>query len=302
MKNLLFIISAFFLVVSCDLYPQDEYEEFYVVESYLVAERQLPPLFLSTTAPASARYSFQDFAVDNATVQVDLLSGDANSAIEQTFLYQMDSSGVYSSIQQHSVLPARNYQLRISNIPGDNLASITGVTSVPDSFTSTSTVPDSVVYQSENQLEITINPSRSGDRQNYFIFTTIAEHPTIENLTPLYADFFDEEEDVIEDFEKTSSGIVNEANFEITNDGSVILKYPWLAVAFFEDNRIVANIIDDNIYDFVRSQSVQLGGSTLSPGEIPNVIYRLEGGIGVFGSIAADTIETYIKRPNPNNF
>ena len=90
---------------------------------------------------------------------------------------------------------------------------------------------------------------------------------------------------------------MNESNFEISPDSSVILQYPWLAVAFFEENQIVANIIDDNIYDFVRSQSVQLGGSTLSPGEIPNILYNIEGGIGVFGSIAADTIQTYIKRP-----
>ncbi len=297
MKNLIYIIGLLFILSSCELYPQDDYEEFYVVESYLVADRQLPPVYLSKTAPVEIRYTFSNFAVRNADVRIDLLSGDLNSAIEQTFQYQMDSAGVYSAVDNHEVLPARNYQLRVSGIPEDSEALITGTTSVPDAFTSSSPVPDSIVYQSEQQLEVLINPGRSGQRQNYFIFTTIAENPTLQNLTPLYADFFDEEENEIEDFQKTSSGIVNEANFEVNNDGSVLLKYPWLAVAFFEENQIVANIIDDNIYDFVRSQSVQLGGSTLSPGEIPNVIYRLEGGIGVFGSIAADTIETYIKRP-----
>lgn len=49
------------------------------------------------------------------------------------------------------------------------------------------------------------------------------------------------------------------------------------------------------MYDFVRSESVQLGGSTLSPGEIQNVITHVEGGLGIFGSLASDTIQTYIK-------
>lgn len=298
MKHLFLTLLAFSLIlVSCDLYPQDEYEEFYVVESYLVALEELPQVFLSTTAPVSSEYSFQNFAVTNVSVEVNLLTGGEGSSIEQSFSYQMDSDGVYSPATAHEVLPARTYQLRITNIPDDPSASIVGYTAVPDTFSSKSQVPDSVIYQSENQIELDISPSINSERQSYFIFTTIALDPSIQNFTPLYADFFDEDEDQLSDFVKTSSGIVNEANFETKPDGTITLKYPWLAVAFFENNQIVANIIDDNIYDFVRSQSVQLGGSTLSPGEIPNALYRLEGGIGVFGSLAADTIQTYIKRP-----
>jgi len=291
------LISFFLILVSCDLYPQDEYEEFYVVESYLVALDPLPSVFLSTTAPATSEYSFDGFAVNNADVEINLLSGDENSSVEQTFPYQMDSNGVYSSIVSHEVLPARTYQLRITDIPNDPEAFITGYTAVPDTFSSKSQVRDSVIYQSEEQIQLDITPSVNAERQSYFIFTTIALNPSLENFTPLYADFFNEDEDELSDFTKTSSGIVNEANFETQSDGTITLKYPWLAVAFFENNQIVANIIDDNIYDFLRSQSVQLGGSTLSPGEIPNAIYQLEGGIGVFGSLAADTIQTYIKRP-----
>ncbi|MEO9885560.1 MAG: hypothetical protein ABJR05_05270 [Balneola sp.] len=299
MRAFSFSFVFFYLaIVSCDLYPQDEYEEFYVVESYLVALEELPPVFLSTTAPATSAYSFAGFSVQNADVRIDLLTGDKNSGIEQTFIYQMDSSGVYSSTTSHQVLPARTYQLRISNLPDDDPnALIRGYTAVPDTFSSKSQVPDSVIYQSVNQIQLDITPSVNAERQSYFIFTTIALNPSFQNFTPLYADFFDEDEDQLSDFTKTSSGIVNEANFETQEDGTITLKYPWLAVAFFENNQIVANIIDDNIYDFLRSQTVQLGGSTLSPGEIPNALYRLEGGIGVFGSLAADTIQTYIKRP-----
>lgn len=285
------------LLISCELYPQDEYEEFYVVENYLTALDELSNLYLSTTAPANIEYSFEDFAVRNASVQVNLLSEGVGSSIEDVFPYEMNEPGVYSSLVSHKALPNRTYQLSISNIPGDIEASIVAYTTVPDTFSTVSQVQDTVIYQSENQIEIDITPSENSERQSYFVFTTISQNPSIENLTPLYADFFEDEEGDIKEFAKTSSGIVNEANFEQTPNGSIRLKYPWLAVAFFEDNQIVANIIDDNIYDFLRSQSVQLGGSTLSPGEIPNALYRIEGGIGVFGSLAADTIQTYIKRP-----
>jgi hypothetical protein len=33
-------------------------------------------------------------------------------------------------------------------------------------------------------------------------------------------------------------------------------------------------------------------------GEIPNAIYHIEGGLGVFGSMAADTITTRFIRPS----
>jgi len=51
------------------------------------------------------------------------------------------------------------------------------------------------------------------------------------------------------------------------------------------------------MYDFLRSQSVQTGGSTLSPGEIQNIDYNVEGGIGIFGSMASDTIAVNILEP-----
>jgi hypothetical protein len=303
MRSLLLTIITFsILIVSCDLYPQDDYQEFYVVESYLIAQDQIAPIYLSSTAPATSAYSFEDYAISGANVRVHLLSDDGDSSIVQTFAYQLDSAGVYSSAFQHTVLPSRIYQLEITNIPDDPAASIIGYTTVPDTFSNVSQIPDTVIYQSENQIEIDITPSENDQRQSYFIFTTIALNPNKENFTPLYSDFFDDEEDEIGDFVKTSSGIVNEANFETKPNGIVTLKYPWLAVAFYGDNQIVANIIDDNIYDFLRSQSVQLGGSTLSPGEIPNVLYRLDGGIGVFGSLAADTIQTYIERPSIRDF
>lgn len=304
MRPLFFTLLAFsFIMISCNPYPQDEYVEFYVVESYLIAQNELPEVYLSTTAPVTSRYLFQDYSVANASVTIDLLEDGKDSPIEQFYSYEMDSEnqGVYKPRVSHKVLPSRTYRIRIGEIPDDPSASIIGYTTVPDTFRTITAIPDTVVYQSNDQIELDISESVNPNRQSYFIFTTISLGPDFESFTPLYMDFYDDDEDELGDFVKTSSGIVNEENFINNADGTLTLKYPWLAVAFFGDNQIVANTIDDNIYDFLRSQSVQLGGSTLSPGEIPNVLYRLEGGIGVFGSLAADTVQTYIKRPTETN-
>ena len=298
MKSLFlyFSFSLLLIVGGCDLYPQDDYKEYYVVESYLIADMELPALYLSTTAPVSSEYNFDDTAISAAIVEVRLLQSGIGSPVEQTFAYQLDSPGVFVASVTHNVLPTRTYQLHIT-IPSTS-EEIIGHTIIPDSFTAANTIPNSVEYQSENQIEVVIPASNSDARQNYFIFTTLALEASVDNFTPVYGDFYDAEDgDELSDFSTLSSGIVSEGNFENNNDGTVTLKYPWLAVAFYGETKIVTNIIDENIYDFLRSQSVQLGGSSISPGEIPNVIYNIDGGIGVFGSIAADTIQTNITRP-----
>ncbi|MEO1022375.1 MAG: DUF4249 family protein [Bacteroidota bacterium] len=296
----LFVLFLAATIAGCDLYPQDDYEEFVVVEAYLVTDRALPLIFVSTTAPVTEEYSFENTGIPTADVRIHLMTGDENSAIEQTFTYEigMDNvnqriNGVFAAVDAHDVLPMRTYQI---DIRIDGREQITGFTTTPNRFQSTGVVPDNVVYQSEEQIEVGI-PRSTGDRQNFFIFTTISLEPSEEQLTPIYADFFDPDEDELDEFIKTSSGIVNEGNFELNPDGTITLVYPWIAVAFYGENQIVTNIIDDNLFDFVRSESVQLGGSTLSPGEIPNLIYRLDNAIGVFGSIAADTIQTNVLRP-----
>tara|TARA_R110000868_G_scaffold304437_16_gene565234 strand:- start:2509 stop:3441 length:933 start_codon:yes stop_codon:yes gene_type:complete len=308
MKNtsilFLLILGTFF---GCDIYPQDEYEEFYVVESYIVAGRNLQQVRLSTTGEAFEFYSFENTAVSNASVSINLLNTNSNR-VEQSFPFQMDTPGIYIPTIDHEVLPERTYQLLVSVPNGASFDEISATAIVPGSFDVIGGVQDTLVYQSTEQLEVTLSESSYPGRQNVYVFNTLALNPIPENLTPLYADFYDNEEeidsngvrnnDLLLEFSNTSSGLLNAGNFTINNDGSITIRYPWLAVAFFEENRIVATTVDDNIYDYIRSGSVQFGGSTLSPGEIQNVITHIEGGIGLFGAMASDTIPTFFKR-NP---
>ncbi|SMO97768.1 DUF4249 family protein [Gracilimonas mengyeensis] len=303
MKNLLtlLLITAAAALVSCETYPQDDYEEYYVVEAYLVADRQLPHVRLSKTVPADEVYDFSQAAINNANVAIQLLESGPESTVEQTYSYSfsMQNPGIYWADVSHHVLPSRTYRLHITFPDSDD--EITATTIIPGGFDILEGVRDTIVYQSSEQLEITVSESSYPGRQNIFIFNALSDNPVAENLTPVYFDFYedgDEDPEDLELFANNSSGIINEGNFEKNPDGSITIDYPWIGIAYYGENKIVANTLDDNIYDFIRSQEVQLGGSTLSPGEIQNVIYNIEGGIGVFGALASDTVETFVKR-NP---
>jgi len=292
----LFAITAL-LLFGCESYDQDDYREYIVVESYAVAEQPLPDIRLSTTAPADAEYSFEDNFIRNAIVLVTLL--DENGEPEEVFEYaeSTEEPGIYTAlIQSYQVEALRTYKLDI--VFNDRDDQITATTTVPDQVEVVNEIPESVVYQSENQLEIVLAEPQQTGNQNVFVFNTLSLEPAIDNLTPFYLSIIEDEDDVdITEYVRNSSGLINEGNFDPLPDGTILLRYPWIGVAFYGENLVVTLSVDENLSDVIRSQEVQLGGSTLSPGEIPNLLYNIEGGIGVFGSLSADTIRTRFSRP-----
>ena len=118
-------------------------------------------------------------------------------------------------------------------------------------------------------------------------------------MTPFALAFFDQQdgETTLEDLRVGGSPILNEDNYDPNPDGTLTIRLPWLAITFFGPNRLIANALDDNLYDFIRSQSVQQGGSTFSPGEIPNPLETVTGAHGVFGSYASLSFDLFVKRP-----
>ena len=285
-------------MTGCDIYEQDTYQELVVLESYAVAGRPLPDVRLSTTSPVNEVYTFEDVALNDATVLVTRLS--ENGDVVDEFPYQLDSSGIYKAVDQTTLIEAgARYKIDVQfDSRSDQLVA---ETVIPQQFEILSEVEDSYVYQSEEQLEILLTATESNAAQNVYVFNTLTLEPDPENLTPFYSDAVDGDDTEIEDFLNNSSGLINEGNFEINDDQTILLRFPWIGVAFFGENAVVTNSVDGNLADLVRSEELQLGGSTLPPGEIPNLIYNVEGGIGVFGSIATDTIITRFTRPELPN-
>jgi len=292
-------IAGYILLVSlilssgCDLYQQDDYKEYYVVESYLVAGDLLPLVRLSTTSTIEQEYTFEDNAVSDAQVVINRLNAD--SSIAQTYPYQQQDPGRYVPATNAIVQDEQLYQLSITTSDGEE---ISATTFVPGNFTTVNELQNEYTYQSEQQIEVDATPSSYiTGRQTYYIFTVNVVSPDTSKLTPFYRDLVLDQDNDIENYYINSSGIINQGNYEQNEDGTITLRVPWLAIAFFDTNYVVANAIDDNMYDFLRSQDVQTGGSTLSPGEIQNIRYNVEGGIGIFGSMSSDTNQVVITRP-----
>lgn len=290
------LIVLLLLVNACEDYAQGSYEEYVVLEAYATAGRPLPEVRISKTLPAGQQYRFGEAALDGANVEVILLEEDG--AGEELFGYRAsDEKGVYvAEDPAHRVLPGRTYRITVDF---DNRPEfLRAETTIPDVIAIINEVPDTVIYQSPEQMELVISAFEQTQKQSIFVFNTVASEPEEEDLTPFYKSLVEEEEGTeVEDFYNTETTPINEGNFDINDDGTITVRFPWIGVAFFGENRVVANSIDENLSDLISSQEVQLGGGTLSPGEIPNLRYHVEGGIGIFGSFASDTVQTFFKRP-----
>lgn len=283
-----------FFTFACGVTAPDEFVPEVIVESYLFAADPLPEVRLARTVPIGTAYIFEDQAVANATVHIGLL--DKNGVVERDYVYWESVKGIYEPPATNDVvLPARMYSLEIS-LPEDG-ALLRSKTIVPDTFSVVSASDDSVVFQAAEQLEIDVTPSFYPGRQSVFIFSIEALDARLEQLTPFRKDLLDEEEHSLEDFRIDESFIINEANFDLNPNGTIAIKIPWLAIAFYGPNKIKINAIDDNVLDFVRSQEIQTHAhTTLSPGEVPNVIGNVEGGVGLFGSFARVQVDVFVKR------
>lgn len=295
LKNLHIVFLTLCLAfTSCDIYDQEEYQEYIVVEAYAVANNPLPEIFISKTSPVDIEYSRESVLIQNANVLVTLMDYNGNSEAQFDYFFSSTHNS-YISSSSHSVKPNATYRLDIDF--DDRSEVIQAFTTIPDEFRILNKIPDEVIYQSTEQIEITVSAPKRTNFQSVFVFSTIAENPSIENLTPFYRASFDNDNLELSDVIINSSGLINEGNFEINADQTITLRFPWIGVAFYGDSKIVIHSVDKNLSDLVRSQQVQLGGSTLSPGEIPNLIYNIEGGIGIFGSLSADTARTSFIRP-----
>lgn len=294
-RTLIFFICLFFYSFhGCGIYEQDEYVEHVVLESFAIANRALPDVKLSRTMQVTDEYNFSDAALNEATVIFTMLDEDGSEL--EAFSYRQDSAGIYRALNRRQRIEAgQTYQIEVTF--ADRPDVLSAITTVPRQFEILSEIKESYVYQSDDQLEILLTATESNARQNIYVFNTIAREPELSELTPFYLDAVENRDANLLEFLNNSSGLINEGNFDILEDQTIRLRFPWIGVAFYGDNAVVTNSVDQNLADLVRSQELQLGGSTLPPGEIPNLIYNVEGGIGVFGSIATDTIFTRFVRP-----
>ena len=266
----------------------------YVVEAYMQGDADFPFIYLTQTLPITEEYTYEKAAIDSAEITIYELDVFYDKVDSVEYRRSVNFNGIYGPRFSQLVKPNTFYQLEVV-IPNDNNHKITARTFVPGPFESLSSNADTVVYQSQEQLDITYSKSEYPGRQSYYILTVVAQDTTNE-LTPFFARVTEDGTPPLSELQKNSSGILNESNFTVNPDNSVTIRLPWLAVAFYGEHEIWAHTIDDNIYDFNRSRDVQFGGSTVSPGEIYDVLDHVDGGTGVFGSYYKITSDVFIKK------
>lgn len=292
MKTIIYALAMLFMVSGCDSNNFEAHTPDVVVEAYLMADEPMTEVWVSYSASVKGQYDFSSTAITDAAVSIALLSDDGS--VENRYAFEMDASepGVYKPAVEVITQGGRTYQLEV-DVPGQS-ALVTAQTLVPRTF-QLSNVGDSVlVYQGEEQFSLNMTQQLSTGGQAQFVFVTESLAPSMELLTPLYRDLEGDDEETIEDLRRFQSNIVSEANFEVNADGTLAIKYPWFGIVFFGPNRLNVNTLDDNMYDFIRSHEVQQEGSAFSPGEIPDVINRIDGGRGIFGSLAQGSIEVVV--------
>ena len=302
LRRIIVRMAGLFLVIpflaGCDLVGSEkDFMEELVVESYQISGEPFQPIYLSRSAPVDQVYRFEERAVGDASVKVELLG--AGYQVERTFSFSNsgETPGRYDAVEDHRVIPLRTYRLHIT-APGFE-RDLTSVTVIPDTFRVVTANLDSVRYRGAEQFEVQVSLSSYPGRQNIYIIVSEALEPSRENLTPFAAGFLgdDYEESDLRNLASGSSPVVNEGNYDLNPDGTLSIKLPWLGVSFFGANRFTINALDDNLVAFIRSQTVQQGGSTFAPGEIPNVLDPIRGGTGIFAGYATAQTSTYVLRP-----
>lgn len=272
-----------------------------VVESYQIAGEALGAVRLNRTVPVGEAFSPSGTGITGARVAIERL--DADGRVQDTFLYlsESDEPGRYLPEDPRAgVVPGATYRLVAETPAGER---VTSTTVVPDTISLLRTANRDVVYQGPVQPALTISRSSTDpSRQDVYVFSTtslldfrgLTQEELEAELTPFYADAYDPEEDAIGELRVNSSGILNEGNFDRAPNGSITVDLPWLGIAFYGPNRISLSVLDVNYVDFLRSQQAQQNGR---PGEIPNVLDRVDGGTGLFGSFARVEVDVVVRRP-----
>ncbi len=299
------------VLVGCDttaLEPESQV----VVEAYLQAGAPLDSVRVTRTASANDAYAPEKAAIQGAEVTVQRLDDDGDVAAAVPYTETDTTAGLYAPEAAVTVEPRATYRLRVTTPEG---TTVTSTTTVPALVEAVRTENDTTIYPSDArpdppQFELTIRPGPSTlERQNVYVLTSrslldfqaIPANPSDSTLgrllTPFYLDQYDADSDTLASLRVSSSGLLNEANFTRNEDGTVSITLPWLAVAFYGPNQVRASVVDNNIYDFLRTQSAQQ--MSLAPGAIPNIIEHVKGGTGVFGSYARAGGTVFIRPPIP---
>lgn len=295
-----FIPLCCFIFLSCaaerdpaSLFGPDE-QGIIVVDATLIVDRPLPEVIVRQTVSPDVVYTQDVAAVRGAEVTV------FQGAIG--FLYTEDpgSPGRYlpppnppvitpkteyrllvvvgsEEIRAVTTTPERYFFNEVVMLDEVSLEKVSNLKTYRDNPSDVFTAPENQLRYQDNLLEARFDPV---DVQAYQV--------GIFSLDPgsdfvIEGDFLSDED--FENFERQ----VSSPPFEAA-DGK--LRLPWFAIAFAGRHQIKIYALDDNWFDFARSspEVSNDGFGGLAGENFERPIFRIDGGIGLFGSASVDSL------------
>ena len=310
-------------LAGCDATTIGDTSEQIVVSSTLIAGQPLPQVELSLTRPIDALFDPEEARVEDATVTISLLRSDGS--VEQTvpYVYQGGIIGSYQPLAEipPDAIPGRTYRLDVT-APGSPARRLSAVTTIPETITTLSEPDEEVVYQAGQGPSFVVTESQRGGEKVVFLITVRSSDPLdfeevrVEGETryrslpdsgfdpvPIVTTFAECEreaggtllcEEDLSDFNGGSSPLINQESYIELGEGRIQVNVPWLAFGFYGPATVNLVTLDAALVDFLETQTLQFAPTTLSPGEIPNIVSNVEGGLGVFGSVAQVIVQTNV--------
>ncbi len=242
-----------------------EYQKEVVVNANLEEGRSIDTVKIQWTGEVDKKYIPENLAIVGALV---IVKSSDNSFID-TLVYDPSNPGrYYSSDSNKKIKALQTYQLYIKT-PAPDIRIVTGITTVPDTFS----IASSTIQAGDTLKYNPLAPA------NNFTWTSSNNHatylPTISSLdvnAAVIPKFFIRDT-LSKDYRRPDKvgyriGLPKEQrNTEL----------PWIFLNYFGNTRFDVYAVDFNYSDFL-NQLVGQGG------ELKEIRYNLKGGIGVFGS------------------
>ena len=256
-----------------------EYRKEAVVSATLVAGESIDTVKLSWTGEVDKYYNQDNLAITGALVIVSEVAGP----FVDTLVYDPTNPGRYHTADiSRKILPLHTYDLYIKT-PAPDVRVITGRTSVPDTFSITNSTlhnGDTVKYDLTAPVN-TFSWSVSSNFAGYL--------PTIASLDPhpaLIPKAF---------YRDTNSVDFKRPDLVVYRIGlpkaQTFSELPWVFLNYFGRTRFDVFAVDENLQDFTNQWMA------LRSGELKEIRYKLQGGIGLFCSKAQgkNGFEVYLK-------
>ena len=279
MKNsILGIVFLSIALVGCEQATNEGYKKEVVVNATLTAGLRIDTLRLLWTGEVDKFYNPAALAISNATV---IIRGIDVNFYDSLFYDNRNPGRYFSSYPRKVILPTKSYSMAIT-IPGWP-GPITATTTVPDTFSiisATVSTGDTIEY---NPLAPVSQFFWSPSNFQGSYLPTIAYLDANAAMIPkvYYGDT------TSSDFQRPPkmayrSGLPkDQTNTDL----------PWVFLSYFGNLQIDVYAVDNNYSDFINQILTAQGG------ELTEIRYNIQGGIGVFGSRtkAAGGMKVYLK-------